>query len=176
MTVGVYHRMEELADRPHGARPACAGPFASLIPLPEALAELLGAGPNSKRVQREYLRLVERLGPELTILQDLPLEEIAAVGDAVLVEGIRRMRAGEVRAQSGYDGEYGVIRLFDGAADRSSVVQLGMFGEFAEDGAAGSEAPANPQRAVPEDRTAAPEPAAGGAPRGGNGSGRSPRR
>ena len=164
VTVGVYHRMEELADRPHGARPACAGPFASLIPLPEALAELLGAGPNSKRVQREYLRLVERLGPELTILQDLPLEEIAAVGDAVLVEGIRRMRAGEVRAQSGYDGEYGVIRLFDGAADRSSVVQLGMFGEFAEAGAAGSEAPANPQRAVPEDRTAAPEPAAGGAP------------
>ena len=133
VTVGVYHRMEELADRPRGARPACAGPFASLIPLPEALAELLGAGPNSKRVQREYLRLVERLGPELTILQDLPLEEIAAAADAVLAEGVRRMRAGEVRAQSGYDGEYGVIRLFDGAADRSSVVQLGMFAELAEE-------------------------------------------
>ena len=131
VTVGVYHRMEELADRPRGARPAGAGPFASLIPLPEALAELLGAGPNSKRVQREYLRLAERLGPELTILQDLPLEEIAAAADAVLAEGVRRMRAGEVRAQSGYDGEYGVIRLFDGAADRSSVVQIGMFAELA---------------------------------------------
>ena len=136
VTVGVYHRMEELADRPHGARPPCAGPFASLIPLPEALAEMLGVGPNSKRVQGEYRRLVERLGPELTILQDLPAEEIAAAGDAVLAEGIRRMRAGEVRAQSGYDGEYGVIRLFDGAADRSSVVQLGMFAELAEDSSA----------------------------------------
>ena len=139
VTVGVYHRMEELADRPHGARPPCAGPFASLIPLPEALGEVLGVGPNSKRVQGEYRRLVERLGPELTILQDLPPEEIAAAGDAVLAEGIRRMRAGEVRAQSGYDGEYGVIRLFDGAADRSSVVQLGMFAELAEDGAAPAE-------------------------------------
>ena len=129
VTVGVYHRMEELADRPRGARPQCAGPFASLIPLPEALAEVLGVGPNSKRVQREYWRLVERLGPELTILQDAPLEEIDAAGGAVLAEGIRRMRAGEVRAQSGYDGEYGVIRMFDGAADRSSVVQLGMFDE-----------------------------------------------
>ena len=131
VTVGVYHRMEELADRPPGARPAGAGPFASLIPLPEALAELLGAGPNSKRVQREYLRLTDRLGPELTILQDVPLEEIAAAGGAVLAEGIRRMRAGEVRAQSGYDGEYGVIRLFDDAADRSAVEQLGMFADLA---------------------------------------------
>ena len=129
VTVGVYHRMEELADRPHGARPECAGRFASLIPLPEALSELLGVGPNSKRVQSEYLRLLERLGPELTILQELPLEEIAAAGDALLAEGIRRMRAGEVRTQSGYDGEYGVISLFDGEADRASVFQLGMFAE-----------------------------------------------
>ena len=141
VTVGVYHRMEELADRPHGARPACAGPFASLIPLPEALGEMLGVGPGSKRVQREYLRLLERLGPELTILQELPLEEIAAAGDAVLAEGIRRMRAGEVRAQGGYDGEYGVIRLFDDEADRSAVVQLGMFAELGEDGSAAGAAP-----------------------------------
>ncbi len=146
VTVGVYHRMEELADRPRGARPASAGPFASLIPLPEALAELLGAGPNSKRVQCEYQRLVQRLGPELTILQDLPPEEIAAAGGAVLAEGIRRMRAGEVRAQSGYDGEYGVIRMFDGEADRSSVVQLGMFADLAAELTAAPGAAPNPER------------------------------
>ena len=127
VTVGVYHRMEELADRPPGARPDGAGPYASLIPLPEALSEMLGSGPGSKRVQTEYRRLLERLGPELTILQDLPLEEIAAAGDALLAEGIRRMRAGEVRTRSGYDGAYGVISLFDGEADRASVFQLGMF-------------------------------------------------
>ena len=127
VTVGVFHRMEELADRPSGARPQAAGPYASLIPLPEALSEMMGAGPGSKRVQAEYRRLLERLGPELTILQDLPLEEIAAAGDALLVEGIRRMRAGEVRTQSGYDGAYGVISMFDGEADRASVFQLGMF-------------------------------------------------
>ena len=148
VTVGVYHRMEELADRPQGARPACAGPFASLIPLPEALGEMLGVGPGSKRVQREYLRLLERLGPELAILQELPLEEIAAAGDAVLAEGIRRMRAGEVRAQGGYDGEYGVIRLFDDAADRSAVVQLGMFAELGEAGAAAGAAPDTGRHAV----------------------------
>ena len=147
VTVGVSHRTEELADRRPGARPDSSGPFARLIPLPESLAEMLGAGPNSKRVQAEYVRLLERLGPELTILQDLPLEEIAAAGDALLAEGIRRMRAGEVRTQGGYDGEYGVIRLFDGEADRASVFQLGMFA--GETGRPGRLAPDRPAPAAP---------------------------
>ena len=129
VTVGVYHRVEELADRAHGARPPSAAPFFSLIPLPEALGEVLSVGPNSKRVQAEYLRLLGRLGPELTILQELPLEEISAAGGPLLAEGIRRMRAGEVHAQSGYDGEYGVIRMFADEADQLSSFQIGMFAE-----------------------------------------------
>ena len=127
VTVGVYHRVEELADRDPGARPNSAAPFTSLIPLPEALSEVLGVGPNSKRVQTEYLRLLGRLGPELEILRAIPLEDISAAGGPVLAEGIRRMREGKVVAQSGYDGEYGVIRMFDGEADQLSSFQLGMF-------------------------------------------------
>ena len=127
VTVGVYHRVEELADRDPGARPNSAAPFTSLIPLPEALSEVLGVGPNSKRVQTEYLRLLGRLGPELEILRAIPLEDISTAGGPVLAEGIRRMREGKVVAQSGYDGEYGVIRMFDGEADQLSSFQLGMF-------------------------------------------------
>ena len=127
VTVGVYHRVEELADREPGARPPSSAPFTSLIPLPEALGEILSVGPNSKRVQSEYLRLLGRLGPELEILRSTPLEDISAAGGPVLAEGIRRMREGEVVAQSGYDGEYGVIRMFEGEADQLSSFQLGMF-------------------------------------------------
>ncbi len=127
VTVGVYHRVEELADRALGTRSPSAAPFTSLIPLPEALSEVLSVGPNSKRVQTEYLRLLGRLGPELAILQAVPLEDISAAGGPVLAEGIRRMREGKVVAQSGYDGEYGVIRMFDGEADQLSSFQLGMF-------------------------------------------------
>ena len=158
VTVGVYHRMEELADRPSGARPPAAGPFASLIPLPEALSEILGVGPNSKRVQREYHRLVERLGPELAILREVPLEDIDAAGGAILAEGIRRMRAGEVRAEGGYDGQYGAIRLFDGEADRSSVVQLGMFDEPFDAGPA-TATPAPPAGTRGKERRTQPETA-----------------
>ena len=129
VTVGVYHRVAELADRDLGFHPPSAAPFASLIPLPEALSELLGVGPNSKRVQAEYLRLLGRLGPELTILRESPLEDIGAAGTPLLAEGIRRMRAGEVHTQSGYDGEYGVIRMFADEFERNAFVQIGMFAE-----------------------------------------------
>ena len=44
VTVGVMHRVEVLADRPIGGRPARTHPFHSLIPLPEVLGEVHGVG------------------------------------------------------------------------------------------------------------------------------------
>ncbi len=132
VTVGVMHRVEELADRPAGIRPSSAQSFYSLIPLPELLGEIYRVGESSKQVQAEYMKLLGRLGPELSILREVPLEEIVAVGGARLGEGIGRMRRGEVFTQPGYDGEYGVIRVFGGAA--VSDAQLGLFGAESGEG------------------------------------------
>ncbi|MDQ1301001.1 MAG: hypothetical protein QG637_922, partial [Chloroflexota bacterium] len=126
VTVGVMHRVEALADRPAGDRPARAQSFTSLIPLPEVLGEIYGVGDSSKQVQAEYMKLLARLGPELAILRETPLADIAAAGGERLAEGIGRMRRGEVVAQPGYDGEYGVIRVFAGV--RVSATQIGLFG------------------------------------------------
>jgi len=41
------------------------------------------------------------------------LEDVGREGPPLLAEALRRMRAGEVRRQAGYDGEYGVVRMFD---------------------------------------------------------------
>lgn len=128
VTVGVYHRVEELADRPEGTIKPNALPFYSLIPLPEVVGELLGVGSGSKRVKQEYERLLAALGPELSILFDVPLEEIAAVGGEKLAAGIGRMRRGEVKTIAGYDGEYGVIQLFT-AREEASGQQMGLFAE-----------------------------------------------
>ncbi|MBI3959448.1 MAG: UvrD-helicase domain-containing protein, partial [Chloroflexi bacterium] len=127
VTVGVLHRVEELADRPPGGRPERTHAYESLVPLPEVLGEIQGVGAGSKRVQAEYFGLLERLGPELAILRAIPLEEIDAAGGPLLAEAVRRMRAGDVRAEAGYDGEYGVIRLFRDEADRLATVQGGLF-------------------------------------------------
>lgn len=127
VTVGVMHRVDDLADRVAGD-PQGRAPFHSLIPLPEVVSELLGVGVNSKKVQQEYLRLLEQLGPELSILLDLPAEAIAKAGGPRLAAGILRMRRGEVSPQAGYDGEYGVIRLFDGPERDEETLQIGLFG------------------------------------------------
>ncbi len=132
VTVGVMHRVEELADRPESSRPARVLPFHSLIPLPEVLGEVYGVGGSSKQVQAEYMKLLARLGPELTILRDAPLADIVKAGGERLAEGIGRMRRGEVVAQPGYDGEYGVIRVFAGAEAGAAEGQMGLFGDAGE--------------------------------------------
>lgn len=128
VTVGVMHRVEELADRPAGAPPPRPHTYTSLVPLPEILGEVYAVGAGSRRVQQEYEKLLAQLGPELEILRRVPLEEIAGAGGSRLAEAIRRVRAGEVHAEGGYDGEYGVIRVFAGAAPAEGTPQLGLFG------------------------------------------------
>ena len=69
LTVGVMHRVEELADRAEGeARGGREDPFRCLVPLPEVLGEIHGAGAKSKAVEAAFERIVARLGPEMEIL------------------------------------------------------------------------------------------------------------
>jgi DNA helicase-2/ATP-dependent DNA helicase PcrA len=112
LTVGVLHRVAELADRPLGYRPAGAAGFTSLVQLPQIIGEILAVGPKSKKVTAEVSRLVAALGPELGILQHVPLDDLGRAGGSLLSEGIARLRRGEAIREAGYDGEYGVIRLF----------------------------------------------------------------
>lgn len=152
VTVGVMHRVAELADRPEGVRPERWHPYVSLIPLPEVLAEVLGAGPGSKGVRRLYDQLLAKLGPELTILQDAPLEDLERLGGARLSEAIRRMRRGEVQIDAGYDGEFGIIKLFETSEKDIFSPQLDLFGKARPAGmahAAPEAAAALPGTAVP---------------------------
>ena len=132
LTVGVMHRVEELADRPEGMqsgeRRGQVHPFRCLMPLQEVLAEIHGTGPKSRAVEQAAAHLVARLGPELDILERLPLEEVARTGDGLLCEALARLRAGDVRREAGYDGEYGVIRLFDPDEIRQRAVVAPLFG------------------------------------------------
>jgi superfamily I DNA/RNA helicase len=57
--------------------------------------------------------MVDRFGPELGILGDVPLDDLAAGAPSIVAEAIARLRRGEVRREAGYDGVYGTIRLFE---------------------------------------------------------------
>ncbi|HUD85935.1 MAG TPA: UvrD-helicase domain-containing protein [Xanthobacteraceae bacterium] len=115
MTIGVLHRIEALADRSEeqALPPPTAGEVSNLVPLPELLGEIADSGPGSKTVERGYGRLLSTLGSELSILQSVPLEDIARADSSLVAEAIARLRAGKVIRDAGYDGEYGVIRLFE---------------------------------------------------------------
>lgn len=136
LTVGVLHRVETLADRPEGEGPAETAPFRSLVPLPEILGELHGVGPKSKTVARTAASMAAALGPELEVLESVPLEDVQRASGTLMAEAVRRLRAGEVRAEGGYDGEYGVIRLFEpGEVDQ----QMSLFGGLQAQGNVGDQ-------------------------------------
>jgi len=112
LVVGVMHRVEELADRPQGFTPNGVIPAFHLVPLEEILAEAFETGVQSKRIRKEYLRLIERGESEFRILMDLSEEELRSFMEDRLVEGIMRVRRGSVQASPGYDGVYGRIKVF----------------------------------------------------------------
>jgi DNA helicase-2/ATP-dependent DNA helicase PcrA len=113
LTVGVLHRVETLADRPTGDKPERIAPFRSLVQLPQLVAEIHGVGVKSKAVEDTLQQLAARVGPELELIDQAPLEEVRRLTHPLLAEALDRLRRGKVRCEGGYDGEYGVIRVFE---------------------------------------------------------------
>jgi uncharacterized protein (TIGR00375 family) len=131
LTVGVMHRVEELADREAGFVPTKAIPSIHLIPLEEIIAEALGQGVGTKGVDKEYMRLVEEGGSEFAILLDLPPEEIERIAQPRVYEGIMHVRKGELEIKPGHDGVYGKISIFpkeeDGEKPKEEEEQMSLF-------------------------------------------------
>lgn len=113
LTIGVSHRVEELADRAEGYVRPDGKIFESLVPLPEVIAASTGKTAASVRVQRQYQEMLAKLGNEFSILRDVPQEDIKLAAGAMIAEGISRLRRGSVFRNPGFDGEYGTIRLFE---------------------------------------------------------------
>ena len=112
ITIGVSHRIEQLADRAEGFVKEGANGFESLVPLPEVISACVGVSSRSKKVQKEYEQMLRMIGSEFEILRTVPLEEIRQKSGFLIAEGIERLRNGEVERIPGFDGEYGTIKLF----------------------------------------------------------------
>jgi len=128
ITIGVQHRVEELADRAEGFVLPNAAPFESLVPLPEVLAASTGYSAAGKKVAALYEELLYTIGSEFFILRQAPLEEIGLTAGPCIREGIRRLRLGQVRRDPGYDGAYGVIHILERDEIESLSGQISLFG------------------------------------------------
>ncbi|MCI8550902.1 MAG: UvrD-helicase domain-containing protein [Lachnospiraceae bacterium] len=148
LTIGVSHRIEQLSDRPEGYRRPEAAGFESLVPLPEVIGASLGCSSASSRVEKVYRAMIGKLGPEFSILRELPLEEIGHISGGRVADGIGRLRRGEAVWRPGFDGEYGSLRLFTRSEIEQLDGQMSLFGRQTDTPAAGTgeEACKNPEK------------------------------
>lgn len=112
LTVGVMHRVEDLADRPEGTVPDNAIPFKHMIPLGQIIADARGVGEATQSVEREYTELVNKCKSEFNILLKMNEGGLKNQLPQKIADGVIRVRQGKVNILPGYDGEYGTVKIF----------------------------------------------------------------
>ncbi|MFQ5721574.1 MAG: DNA helicase UvrD, partial [Candidatus Aminicenantales bacterium] len=128
LTIGVMHRVEELADRQPGESPLQKIPFKNLIPLNEIIAQAINKTAECKSVWDIYFHFIHELGNEHQILTEIPIQDLARLTPLKVSTGIDRMRKGKVKIIPGHDGCYGQISLFESEASaQESEQQLKLF-------------------------------------------------
>lgn len=148
LTVGVEHRVDELAEDKTGlkamTKTSDSGvvgyyhpedknrpPYVMLVPLQEILGEVLGVGVLSKRVDELYEQMVSGLGTELDILLKTDLELVSKLAGERVAEGVKKVRSGEMVVKPGYDGVFGVVKIWSSQEElinvKSSLEQQSLF-------------------------------------------------
>ncbi|MBC8501455.1 MAG: DNA helicase UvrD [Nanoarchaeota archaeon] len=109
LTLGVAHRVEELADRKEGFKRQNAKPFHTMLPLSEILSTMLDKTISAKIVWKEYNKLLRRFGSEYNILTDAPEDKLKEEVHEKIAGAIIKNRVGELKVEPGYDGVYGEL-------------------------------------------------------------------
>ncbi len=121
LTIGVMHRVEEIADRPPGFVPERAIPFKTLIPLTEIIAAVTGTEQlYSKRIWDDYNKLIKAFGSEFDVLLNADEAAMQKVVHPRIAELVVMVREGKVRIRPGFDGVYGSLILENGSVEETA--------------------------------------------------------
>ncbi len=135
LTQGVEQRVSELASRseedlkltiekeavfPNGAIVSVTKskafpnrqPFVMLVPLQEIISECIGSPVASIKVQTLYRRLTDELEGEFSVLLKAKKDEITQIAGERIGVGIEKVRMGDIVIDPGYDGVFGVVKLW----------------------------------------------------------------
>jgi len=127
LVVGVDYRVNEIADKPIDYKPKDHKQVEYIIPLAEMIAEAKAMkSTSSKAVQEEYFKMINKLGDEFSVLRKVKIRKIKEAGFEKMAEGIEKMRDGKVIKKPGYDGVYGVIKVFGNSVSGQTPTQVNM--------------------------------------------------
>jgi uncharacterized protein (TIGR00375 family) len=112
LTVGVLHRVADLADRKQGFRPENAVPFDYIVPLTTVISKTIKKGENTAAVNTEYWKLIKYFGNEFAVF-DASNEQLRLATSPEISESIIRVKEGRIKWVPGYDGVFGDLILDD---------------------------------------------------------------
>lgn len=106
-------------------------PFVMLVPLQEIISECIGSPVASPKVQTPYRQLTDALGGEFAVLLGASHEDIAKIAGERVAVGVEKVRKGDIVIDPGYDGVFGVVKLWREGEEKplvdASKEQLSMF-------------------------------------------------
>ncbi len=130
LTIGVLHRVANLADRKYGFKPENAVPFQHIVPLKTVIAKALKKTEFAIAVEEEYSRLIRYFGSEFAVYEASD-EQIKLATSSEIANAVTRVNKGEVKWIPGYDGVFGELVLDEGKDnDNAKNKKQKTLGEF----------------------------------------------
>jgi uncharacterized protein (TIGR00375 family) len=130
LTIGVMHRVEELSGSSSNFKAESSKlnsngvkwiiddkklhpPFVKLVPLLEIIAESMSSTVSSQRVIDIYNQLCKKFGSEIAVLLKASIINIEKEAGEKIAEGIKKVRSGEIVILPGFDGQYGIVKIWE---------------------------------------------------------------
>lgn len=124
LVLGVEQRVDELADKALTSFQKPKKRVLYIVPLEIIISEVVGVKSlNSKLAQEEYFKLINTLGDEFSLLRRVDLKNIARVSGDRMAVAMDKMRRGDIVIKPGYDGIYGVVKIF---SDNTAEEQMSL--------------------------------------------------
>lgn len=125
LTQGVMQRVEQLASRPMKKEMVGRPSFSMLVPLIEIISEAIGSPVASPKAAIHYEKLITEGHGEFNVLLNVAIDDIAALSTPQIADGVKKVRSGDIMIDPGYDGVFGVVKIWKSGKERELMSVAG---------------------------------------------------